>query len=159
AVGVVLYELVTGRHPFVGAKSYELAGMILHQALEFPAGGKSKFSARFRHVIQRATQKLPEDRYQSAKEFQADLENASVGSLSSATAVRIRPAWSLRAALLLVALLGVIAVSWGLWRTLHARNHTVESVAILPFANGGSDPDTDYFSDGLTENLIDAVSR
>lgn len=35
----------------------------------------------------------------------------------------------------------------------------MDSVAVLPFANVGSEPDSDYFSDGLTEEIIDALSR
>jgi serine/threonine protein kinase/tetratricopeptide (TPR) repeat protein len=34
---------------------------------------------------------------------------------------------------------------------------SVESLAVLPFANIGSDPDTEYLSDGIADTLIDAL--
>jgi len=34
-----------------------------------------------------------------------------------------------------------------------------ESIAVLPFANLSTDPDTEYFSDGMTEEIIDTLAR
>jgi serine/threonine-protein kinase len=35
----------------------------------------------------------------------------------------------------------------------------VASIAVLPFANGSADPDTEYFSDGMTDELINALAK
>src|SRR6202008_3185977 len=44
------------------------------------------------------------------------------------------------------------------WRSASTRND-IHSLAVLPFLNARSDPETDYLSDGLTESTIDSLSR
>ncbi len=59
--------------------------------------------------------------------------------------------------------IAVIAVALGYW--LYRANPSwhgggsLDSVAVLPFANGGGDPDTEYLSDGITESLINSLSH
>src|SRR6516164_7514753 len=41
----------------------------------------------------------------------------------------------------------------------HAPAYTIRSIAVLPFENATSDPDADYLIDGITEAVINSVSR
>ena len=56
----------------------------------------------------------------------------------------------------LTALLALVAVLWIRFRPGHAA---IGSLAVLPFENGTRDPDSEYLSDGITESLIDQMSR
>jgi TolB-like protein/Flp pilus assembly protein TadD len=39
------------------------------------------------------------------------------------------------------------------------RGGTLNSIAVLPFANASRDPDGDYLSEGITENIINSLSK
>jgi len=65
-----------------------------------------------------------------------------------------------RAIALALALIALVCAGlfWG--RQLFAtRGGTIDSVAVLPFANAGADPQMEYLSDGITESLIGSLSQ
>ena len=59
------------------------------------------------------------------------------------------------AALLILAGLGYGAYRW----LSPGSGSTIDSLAVLPFTNGGGDANTDYLSDGITESLIDNLAH
>ncbi|GAC1693959.1 MAG: hypothetical protein NVS9B5_36750 [Terriglobales bacterium] len=59
-----------------------------------------------------------------------------------------------------VVLIAVVGLSFGTYRWLVSRpGSSIESLAVLPFANVTADPNTEYLSDGLTESLISSLSQ
>jgi TolB-like protein len=59
------------------------------------------------------------------------------------------------AAILILAGLGYGAYHW----LSPGSGSTIDSVAVLPFTNGGGDANSDYLSDGITESLIDSLAH
>jgi TolB-like protein/DNA-binding winged helix-turn-helix (wHTH) protein len=57
----------------------------------------------------------------------------------------------------LIALVLLAAAILGLW--FLRPGEAIDSVAILPFSNSSTDPSTEYLSDGITESIIDSISR
>ena len=57
-----------------------------------------------------------------------------------------------------LAVIAVAAVVW-IWRNNSSSSETVSSVVVLPFIDMSPQKDQEYFSDGLTEEIIDALSR
>ncbi|MGQ0703603.1 MAG: protein kinase domain-containing protein [Gemmatimonadales bacterium] len=158
SVGVLGYELLTGRRPFSGASFHQL---LVAQAVETPVPLTEVNPAvpqAFAAVIMRCLEKRPEDRFQSASELLAALE--ALGSRSHSTGVvsvppRRVPAWPWAvAAVVLIGLAGL-----GLWRRSRAMEPALgsghaASVALLPPDYFGSDSGSFLLSD-----LVDRISN
>lgn len=159
SLGAVLYEMLTGRRAFAGASKIETLSAILRDepaAISEPA---RPVPAGLEAVVQRCLEKSPAKRFDSARDLSFALR-----SVGEAPAFHGRPpprpgrrsAWvSVTGALAITALsLAVL----GVIRT-RGRSHGLESLAVLPFDNVGSDPSTEYLSDGVATSLIDRFSR
>jgi len=87
SLGVVLYEMATGRPPFRGETGFELTSAILNQPLpRLP----SSIPAPLAGVIDRCLAKEPEERYQQSTEVRAALEAVASGQAGTAWRVVLR---------------------------------------------------------------------
>jgi tetratricopeptide (TPR) repeat protein len=118
ALGVCLYEMVTGTHPFMKDSAFQTADAILNQ----PAPPLDRYlkdpPAGLEHVFRRALAKEPDQRYQSFKDLRIDLGAVDLPQTRTAIAhpvsPRSRPAWLVPALVTLVAV-GGVALAWHLW--------------------------------------------
>jgi eukaryotic-like serine/threonine-protein kinase len=93
SLGVVLYELLTGRTPFDGDTPVEIAMKHLSNVPQQPSALRKDIPPELDMVVMRALAKDPEDRYQSADEMEADLERvlrgAPVAAATTDTATQV----------------------------------------------------------------------
>lgn len=80
SAGVLLYELLTGRPPFTGESAVAIAYQHVSEMPVPPSQVDSGVSPEIDAVVLRALAKRPDDRYQSAIEFRADVERAIAGA-------------------------------------------------------------------------------
>src|SRR5919201_1480836 len=80
AVGVVLYEMLTGSVPFTGDTPLEIAMKHLSAAPEPPSKRRAEVPLEVDLVVLRALAKHPDDRYQSAEEMDADIARVAKGA-------------------------------------------------------------------------------
>ncbi|MCX6618944.1 MAG: tetratricopeptide repeat protein, partial [Acidobacteria bacterium] len=162
--GVVLYEMVTGKQAFSGATTGVVFDAVLNRAPAPPARLNPDVPPRLEEVLNKALEKDRKLRYQNASDLRADLqrlkrdsESDVSGDRSPVLAITKRRSF---AAMLLIALgsLLLAAMSVGLYLYL-GRGGAIDSVAVLPFVNASGNPDTEYVSDGVTENLINSLSQ
>lgn len=95
AAGVILYQGLTGKRPFVGTGPFEVQRKIVQEDPPPPSRVAPQLPAALDHVIARALAKHPEDRYPTAAAFAAALE--AVGAIEAQTppspaAVAVTPA-------------------------------------------------------------------
>ncbi|MGQ0736848.1 MAG: protein kinase domain-containing protein [Acidobacteriota bacterium] len=160
ALGVLLHEMVSGMRPFAAASTSELFSSILRDP---PAPLPDKVPVALKAVVERCLEKDPERRFQHASEVRAALEAVQAQQLPAWTAVRYyvrRRRWLVPAAALIG--LGVLAVMLNI---AGARDRLVGGssaqikLAVLPFQNLTGDAEQEYFSDGLTDEMITRLGR
>jgi eukaryotic-like serine/threonine-protein kinase len=168
AVGVVLYEMAIGHRPFGVRPSTGLIDDILHKPVVPPQTINSRISPELANVIMKCLEKDPDNRYQSAKEIVIDFRRMATASsfvvplTRRPLRVRVRRA----APSIVIAMVALFAFLWaftvGPWRA-HIRGTTgsahISSLAVLPLVNLSSDPAQEYFTDGMTEELIGALAK
>jgi serine/threonine-protein kinase len=161
ALGVLLYEMVSGARPFRAATIPEVFSSILRDT---PAPLPNGIPASLWVVIERCLEKEPERRYESARDVRAALEaiqNDTVPLRTTGYAqIRRRP-WMASGVAGLAVLAGLV-VGVGVVRDrLSGSPPAAPSIrlAVLPFENLTGDPEQDYFSDGLTEEMITQLGR
>jgi eukaryotic-like serine/threonine-protein kinase len=118
ALGICLYEMVTGTHPFMKDSAFQTADAILNQ----PAPPLDRYlkdpPATLEHVFRRALAKEADQRYQSFKDLRIDLGAIELPQTRTAIAppvrVRARPRWAIPALVTFVAVAGAL-LAWSLW--------------------------------------------
>ncbi len=160
--GVVLYEMATGQLPFRGESSGVIFNAILERAPVPAARLNPELPAKLEDIINKALEKDRELRYQHASEIRTDLQRLKrdTGSTKMAATPAL-PDQTLKRRKLWVALPACIAAiglaTVGTWYLRSGRAAQIDSIAVLPFTNGGGDANTDYLSDGITESLINSL--
>ena len=161
SLGAVLYEAATGKRPFTAKSGAELMSAILVSEPAMLLEGSSDLHPEMKRILKRCLTKEPAERYATAGLMRDDLRQLHQALLSgeSFPAPKIRRAlpWKpllMGAAALLIAAGG----AWGAaaWRSAHPVEN---AIAVLPFTNTSHDPQVDYLADGLSEGLIDELSR
>jgi eukaryotic-like serine/threonine-protein kinase len=162
SLGVVLYEILSGRQPFASESVTVSASAIL--TLEPPP--LARFAPdtpdELQRIVQKCLEKDRKRRYQSARDLSIDLLNlqrhSDAGAITAEKST-VQPRSNLRRFFfraLPLAILAVISIAVYL---LAIRGEAIDSIAVLPFVNVNADPDMEYLSDGVTESLINSLSQ
>jgi eukaryotic-like serine/threonine-protein kinase len=157
SLGVVLYEMLSGQLPFGGEHDQAVIYAILKENPKPLSAGRPEIPAAVEHVVGKALEKNPAQRYQSVEELIEDLKSIADGIEPERVRIRRRKAklrrWK-RAGLYagaagLLVILVLIAI-----KLFTGRPQAIQTLAVLPLENLSGDPQQDYFSDGIHEALI-----
>lgn len=161
ALGVVLYEMLTGRNPFGGEHELAIARAILHHEALRPSAFRPDVPATVEDLVRRLLEKDPPKRYTAASDVLADLAAADPRGDSPIRPVRrrrlLRPRWLIAVASTLV--LGALAYVAITRLSGDAGVEQISSVAVLPFEDLAGDSAQEYFADGTTDALITHLAQ
>jgi len=159
--GVVLYEMATGEHPFSAISGSALIDAILNTPPPAPGRLKHDISSTLEQIILKCLQKEPEDRYQSARELLVDLRRLATGGTARERSPKPRLPRRVSKLMVMVLISLVLGASYFASQRFWPRNAAAQRImlAVLPFDNLSGDPKQDYFSDGLTDEMISQLGR
>ena len=132
SLGVVLYELATGRMPFAGGSPTEIIDRILHDVPPAPSRFQPNVPVPFDAVVTRAMEKSPTFRYQSARDVQTDLREIARAMDDAFTVSASRAAVAIAA---------------------HRASPVERSVAVMTFSNITREPADDWIGTGIAETV------
>ena len=131
--GSVFYEMLTRQKAFHGKSGLEtLTAILRDEPRPFPEG--LDVPEDIRDVVARCLRKDSDQRFQSMTDVKAALEQLYFASRS-----------------------GILQAQSGMWKRPVMK--ALPSIAVLPFLNLSSDKENEYFSDGLAEEIINALTR
>jgi len=171
AFGAVLFQMATGRPAFGGATLATVFDAVLNATPPLASTVAAGVSPGLSQLIAKALEKDRQRRYQTVSDLRTDLQRITSGEGSGiATGARPGagpPAPARRRAAWIAALAGAVAIVAIAAVARYARpappaastGAPIRSLAVLPLENLSGAAGADYFTDGMTEELIAALAR
>jgi serine/threonine protein kinase/Tfp pilus assembly protein PilF len=162
SLGLVLYEMATGRQAFGGGTGGAIIEAVLTRSPVSVRAINPDIPAALEAIIEKALHKDREQRYQHAADLLADLQRLKREIDSGRTdqagdSVSLLASTSGPVSSTSHAVSRTTTPQSGSFRAPRASK-TISSLAVLPFENVSRDPENDYLSDGITRSLINNLA-
>ncbi|MCI0697475.1 protein kinase [candidate division KSB1 bacterium] len=168
ALGIVLYEMVTGQLPFLGEYEQAVVYSIVNEDAKPVTSQRTDAPLELERIVNKAMAKNLDERYQRVDEMLLDLKALRKDIESGISRPRLMPRMmfktkrgvryaSMSALVLLLVLAGLY-----LWQTFGdkaKKPHDKIRLAVLPFDNITQNPEDEYFADGMTDEMISKLSK
>lgn len=174
SLGVILYEMVTGRVPFEGDTPFTIGVKHKSEIPQDPKELNAQIHKDLSLVILKCLEKDKEKRYQSTGEVRSELTNIEKGlpttdrvipTKKPATSKEITVTFNVKKLLFpAVAVSAVIIAIVLIWQLILKKEAILvvsekPSIAVLPFEDLSPEKDQEYFCDGLAEELINRLAK
>jgi serine/threonine protein kinase/tetratricopeptide (TPR) repeat protein len=175
SLGVVLYEMLTGRLPFKGDYEQAVIYSIMNEKPEPVTDLRTGIPLDLERLINKALAKKPKSRYQHVDELLVDLhsikellkstpsQTKTIKNPSLKSNKRIWP-YALAAAIPILIVAGYFLIKGPLQKeeTIPIKTPASKwenSIAVLPFVDLSPEKDQEYFCDGMTEQIISNLTK
>ena len=169
AFGTILYEMLSGRKAFKrDTVADTMSAILMQEPPEMTESGRN-IPVALDHVVRHCLEKDPGNRFQTAKDIAFALSEASGSMSTSMSGVQtVAPAYR-RRTVVVVATAAIVAalIVAGVFlkqrsvpsATVSAPGVSAHSIAVLPFTNMSDDKQQDYFADGISEDLLNLLTK
>jgi TolB-like protein/Tfp pilus assembly protein PilF/predicted Ser/Thr protein kinase len=174
SLGIVLYEMIAGRRPFVGDYEQAVLYSIMNEDPVPLTGVRSNVPIVLERIVDKCLAKDVSERYQHADELIVDLHRLQRDSGAAAAGAkpgahggrRYSKPFIVMSVLigLMVVVAGYVAIDW--FRRLRTGEQEGtpsmrwdNSVAVIPFRDLSPGHDQEYLCDGMTDAINDRLSR
>jgi len=175
SLGIILYELATGRRPFTGATPADVSSAILRDVPVPVLNLRTDLPRDLNRIITRCLEKNPRDRFQTARDVynelryvQREIESGAIAATPAptsglsygvpATPPPVSPSPRSPAPLSASPLSPAPSSGSGYASSLSGARE-IPSIAVLPFVNRSRGEEDEYFSDGLADELLNVLTK
>ncbi|HVP07623.1 MAG TPA: serine/threonine-protein kinase, partial [Candidatus Acidoferrum sp.] len=163
SLGVLMYQMLTGRLPFGGEYDASILYAIVNEIPPAPSTIRPEVPSQLDIIVNRLLEKDPHQRFGSASEIRDALDDLSK-PLATKTPTTSSRDWLTRRLWYTVALI-IVALGLGIGlptmlKLSHAPAPVTERkmIAVLPFQNMGPAED-EYFADGMTDAITQHLAK
>ncbi len=156
--GIVLYELATMQLPFRGSYEAAVNFSILNETPPPVAPLRPDVPEGLQRILSRCLEKDPAKRFQDMGEVVRELRRLRHVPSGTPPAVKKRfriPRHALAVLAGIAAILALVVIFW----PSHPAESNARTIAVLPFTNLAGDKEEEYFSDGITEDVLMQLAK
>ncbi len=184
SLGVVFYELLTGHLPFRGEHEAAMLYSVVNEEPAPIARFNQQITPEIERIVAKALAKDPADRFQHVDDVIADLRRErkqldqrasgpnfpgltttaehmpTSGGTATPASGAAQQKRTLHRTILIGGLVALgIAASYVLWRHAQPPLSSGKTIAVLPFSNYAGEQEEEYFSDGITEDVLAQLAK
>jgi non-specific serine/threonine protein kinase len=164
SLGVVMYEMLTGKLPFAADYEQAMIYSIINEEPENPCEINDEITSELEQIIFKCLGKDPDERYHSIDEllikFKPFSTQAAISIDESISGIMKR-LWRKKKfkQISTFSIAATIILSLAIYLLFFAPTGEIDSLAILPFINITGDEEADYLCEGIPEDVISDLQK
>ena len=166
ALGVVLYQMISGKHPFKGDYDQAIFYSIINEEPEPLTGLRSGVPMELERIVNKALVKNPDDRYQHTDEILVDLKQLQKGTETNSPSrqINIRAARKTKGKKLVfsAAIFVILIISYLFIKPILFEDIVLakpKPIAVIAFTNQTGNPSYDYLREAIPNLLITSLEQ